>query len=173
MDVIAAAFRALPDRRLVMAGDGPEADRVRAAAGPNVEFAGSVTRERMRDLLRGARAFLFAAEEDFGILPVEAQACGTPVIAYGRGGALETVRDRAAGRPTGQFFLEQTRGRPRCGGAPLRDGVPADRSARLRDQRRALLDAAVPRRVHGIRRRRMARIRARRVIIGPPWSEAY
>ena len=108
MDLIAAAFRALPDRRLVMAGDGPEADLVRAAAGPNVEFVGRVTRERMRDLLRGARAFLFAAEEDFGILPVEAQACGTPVIAYGRGGALETVRDRAAGRPTGQFFAEQT-----------------------------------------------------------------
>jgi len=108
MDVIAAAFQALPDRRLVMAGDGPEADRVRAAAGPNVEFAGRVTRERMRDLLRGARAFVFAAEEDFGILPVEAQACGTPVIAYGRGGALETVRDHAAGRPTGQFFLAQT-----------------------------------------------------------------
>ena len=108
MDMIAAAFRALPDRRLIMAGDGPEADRVRAAAGPNVEFVGRVTRERMRDLLRGARAFLFAAEEDFGILPVEAQACGTPVIAYGRGGALETVRDRAAGRPTGQFFAAQT-----------------------------------------------------------------
>ncbi|MFO1316104.1 MAG: glycosyltransferase [Burkholderiales bacterium] len=108
MDLIARAFRDLPDRRLVMAGDGPERERVRAAAGPNVEFAGAVSREAMRDLLRGARAFVFAAEEDFGILPVEAQACGTPVVAYGRGGARETVRDRADGHPTGLFFDEQT-----------------------------------------------------------------
>jgi glycosyltransferase involved in cell wall biosynthesis len=102
MDLIAAAFRALPERRLIVAGDGPEAARVRAAAGPNVEFVGDVSRERMRALLRGARAFVFAAEEDFGILPVEAQACGTPVIAYGRGGTRETVRDRA--HPSGLFF---------------------------------------------------------------------
>ena len=172
MDLIAAAFRALPHRRLVMAGDGPESDRVRAAAGPNVEFAGHVTRERMRELLRGARAFVFAAEEDFGILPVEAQACGTPVIAYGRGGALETVRDRAAGHPTGQFFVEQTADALAAAVRRLRDGVPADRSARLHGQRRALLHAAVPRRVHRIRRRGAARIRPRRRIIGPPWSEA-
>lgn len=108
IDLIAAAFRALPERRLIVAGDGPEAARVHAAAGPNVEFVGEVSRERMRDLLRGARAFVFAAEEDFGILPVEAQACGTPVIAYGRGGARETVRDRANGRPTGVFFDVQS-----------------------------------------------------------------
>jgi len=108
MDLIAAAFRALPDRRLIVAGDGPAAARVCAAAGPNVEFVGEVPRERMRDLLRGARAFVFAAEEDFGILPVEALACGTPVIAYGRGGARETVRDRASGHPTGVFFDVQS-----------------------------------------------------------------
>jgi glycosyltransferase involved in cell wall biosynthesis len=108
MDLIAAAFRDLPERRLVIGGDGPEAARVRAAAGPNVEFVGEVSRERMRDLLRGARAFVFAAEEDFGILPVEAQACGTPVIAYSQGGARETVRGSAAGRPTGLFFDVQT-----------------------------------------------------------------
>jgi len=108
MDLVARAFRDLPDRRLVMAGDGPEHARVRDAAGPNVEFAGAVSQEAMRDLLRGARAFVFAAEEDFGILPVEAQACGTPVIAYGRGGARETIHDRADGHPTGRFFAEQT-----------------------------------------------------------------
>jgi glycosyltransferase involved in cell wall biosynthesis len=108
MDVIAAAFRDLPERRLIVAGDGPEAIRVRRAGGLNVEFVGEVSRERMRDLLRGARAFLFAAEEDFGILPLEAQACGTAVIAYGRGGARETVRDRSQGRPTGLFFAAQT-----------------------------------------------------------------
>ncbi len=109
IDAIAAAFAQLPQERLVIAGDGPEASRVRAAAGANVTFAGEVSRERMRDLLRNARAFVFAAEEDFGILPVEAQACGTPVIVYGKGGVTETVLD--AGRsatPTGRFFDAQT-----------------------------------------------------------------
>jgi glycosyltransferase involved in cell wall biosynthesis len=72
-----------------------------------VELLGEVSRERLRDLLRGARAFLFAAEEDFGILPVEAQACGTPVIAYGRGGVLETVIATGAGR-TGMLFHERS-----------------------------------------------------------------
>ncbi len=108
MDLVAEAFAALPDARLVIAGTGPEEPRVRAAALSNVEFMGHVTRERMRDLLRGARAFIFAAEEDFGILPVEAQACGTPVIAYGRGGARETVRPLGEARPTGLLFPEQT-----------------------------------------------------------------
>jgi glycosyltransferase involved in cell wall biosynthesis len=108
VDLIVAAFRALPGRRLVVVGDGPEAPRVRAAAGPNVEFVGEVARDRLRDLLRAARAFVFAADEDFGKLPVEAQACGTPVIAYGRGGALETVRGPDDPRPTGLFFPTQS-----------------------------------------------------------------
>jgi glycosyltransferase involved in cell wall biosynthesis len=107
VDAIVAAFHDLPDRRLLVVGDGPEAPRVRAAAGTNVEFVGEVPRKRLRELLQGARAFLFAADEDFGILPVEAQACGTPVIAYGRGGALETVTADGA-RRTGAFFYEQT-----------------------------------------------------------------
>ena len=108
VDLIVAAFRELPGRRLVVVGDGPDAARVRAAAGPNVEFVGEVARERLRALLRGARAFLFAAEEDFGILPLEAQAVGTPVIALGRGGVLETVRGLDNRVPTGVFFVEQT-----------------------------------------------------------------
>ena len=107
IDVIAAAFRELPELRLIVAGAGPEAARIKAAAGANVEFAGHVPRERMRELLRGARAFVFAAEEDFGILPVEAQACGTPVIAYGQGGARETLRGVGRDRPTGLFFDAQ------------------------------------------------------------------
>lgn len=108
VDVIVAAFRELPAERLIVAGDGPEATRVRAAAGPNVEFVGEVPRERLRELLRGARAFLFAAEEDFGILPVEAQAVGTPVVALARGGALETIRGQDDAAPTGVFFDAQT-----------------------------------------------------------------
>jgi glycosyltransferase involved in cell wall biosynthesis len=108
MDLIARAFAQLPDRRLVIVGDGPDAAKVRAAAGPNVTLAGHTSRDRLRELLRGARAFLFAAEEDFGIAPLEAQACGVPVIAYGRGGATETVRGLDSPRPTGVHFAEQT-----------------------------------------------------------------
>jgi glycosyltransferase involved in cell wall biosynthesis len=108
VDLIATAFRDLPHRRLVVVGDGPQAKRVRSAAGPNVELVGEVAPERLRELLRGARAFVFAALEDFGILPVEAQACGTPVIAYGKGGALETVRSDMTSDATGAFFPSQT-----------------------------------------------------------------
>lgn len=110
VDIIAQAFagESLPDRRLVIVGDGPDASKVRAAAGPNVTFAGRVDRERLRALLRGARAFVFAADEDFGIAPVEAQACGIPVIACALGGVLETVRGADTIDPTGLFFQEQS-----------------------------------------------------------------
>lgn len=103
MPLIAAAFRAMPERRLVMIGDGPEMAKARAAAGPNVTFLGHLPRGEMRQWLRRARGFVFAAEEDFGIAPVEALACGTPVVAYGRGGVLETVAADA-----GVFFDAQT-----------------------------------------------------------------
>ena len=103
-----------------------------AAAGPNVEFVGEVPRERLRDLLRGARAFVFAAEEDFGILPVEAQACGTPVIAYGRGGALETVRDDGTGTATGMFFGEPTAEAITAAVRAFDEALPTIRAARCR-----------------------------------------
>jgi glycosyltransferase involved in cell wall biosynthesis len=108
MDLVVAAFRRMPDKRLIVTGDGPEARRIRDAAGPNVEFVGLVPEHRLRELLQGARAFVFAAEEDFGMLPVEAQACGTPVIAYGRGGVLETVIPLGKPRATGVLFGEQS-----------------------------------------------------------------
>ncbi len=107
IDMIVSAFRALADRRLVVIGDGPDAAKVRAAAGGNVEMVGRLGRDDVRTYLRRARAFVFAAEEDFGILPVEAQACGTPVIAFGRGGVTETVRGEEGGEPTGVFYVEQ------------------------------------------------------------------
>jgi glycosyltransferase involved in cell wall biosynthesis len=109
--LIVEAFRHRPDRQLVVIGDGPERARVRALAGPNVTVLGHVTRPQLRHELRRARALLFAAEEDFGILPVEAQACGTPVLALGAGGALESVQHDAggtAGAATGRFFPEPT-----------------------------------------------------------------
>jgi glycosyltransferase involved in cell wall biosynthesis len=106
--VIVEAFKRMPHRRLVVIGDGPDMAKVKAAAGPNVEILGHQEPAALVDYMQRARGFLFAAQEDFGISPVEAQACGTPVIAYGRGGALETIRDLHEPDPTGLFFHGQT-----------------------------------------------------------------
>ncbi|MFX1767547.1 glycosyltransferase family 4 protein [Paraburkholderia sp. A1RI-2L] len=106
IDLIVEAFSRMPGKRLVVIGDGPDMQKVRAKAGPNVEVMGYQPFSVLHDRMRRAKAFVFAAEEDFGISVVEAQACGTPVIAYGKGGALETVRDSGP-RPTGLFFEEQ------------------------------------------------------------------
>ena len=97
VDVIAAAFRLLPDRELVVIGDGPELARVTAAAGPNVRLLGRLADQERDRWLATARAFIFVADEDFGIAPLEAQACGAPVIALDRGGAAETIRGLDAG----------------------------------------------------------------------------
>lgn len=106
--LIVEAFASMPDKRLIVIGDGPEISAARAVAGPNVTIMGYQPKNVLLDHMQRARAFIFAAEEDFGIIPVEAQACGTPVIAYGRGGSLETVRgDESPGR-TGVHFHEQT-----------------------------------------------------------------
>ncbi|MDX1921775.1 MAG: glycosyltransferase family 4 protein [Alphaproteobacteria bacterium] len=102
--LIVEAFARMPDKRLVVIGDGPEHDAARQVAGPHIEFLGRQSRSVVIDYMQRAKAFVFAAEEDFGIVPVEAQGCGTPVIAYGKGGALETVVDGK----TGVFFAEQT-----------------------------------------------------------------
>jgi glycosyltransferase involved in cell wall biosynthesis len=104
---IAQAFQALPDHKLIVVGDGTEMARVKAAAGPNVEVLGYQPGKALVDLMQRAKAFIFAAEEDFGITPVEAQACGTPVIAFGRGGATETIRGLDQSKPTGLFFNRQ------------------------------------------------------------------
>ena len=104
MAMIAEAFTRTPERRLVMSGDGPEFERIKRLAGPNVQLVGHQPREKFVHYMQRARAFVFAAEEDFGIVPVEAMACGTPVIAFGRGGATETVVDGV----TGVHFDRQT-----------------------------------------------------------------
>lgn len=108
IDLIVEAFAAMPERRLVVIGDGPQMSVVRAKAAPNVTILGYQPFEVLRDHMQRARAFVFAAEEDFGIAVVEAQACGTPVIAYGKGGALETVVPMGDARPTGLYFRSQT-----------------------------------------------------------------
>ncbi len=91
-------------KRLVVVGSGVERRRLERRAGANTEFLGWVEFEQLHGLLQGAQALLFPGEEDFGIVPLEAMACGTPVVAYGTGGVLETVQP---GR-TGIFFQEQT-----------------------------------------------------------------
>jgi glycosyltransferase involved in cell wall biosynthesis len=113
IDLAAEAFASMPEKKLILVGDGPEMDNIRKKCGPNVECIGFQPPEVMRDHLSRAKAFIFPSEEDFGIVPVEAQACGTPVIAFARGGALETVvsPEAAAARgvsPTGLFFEEQS-----------------------------------------------------------------
>lgn len=108
MDLIVEAFTRMKDKRLVVIGDGPEFKKLKAIAGPNVELLGYQPFDTLRSWMERAKAFVFAAEEDFGITPVEAQACGTPVIAYGKGGALETVVPETGPGPTGIFFGEQT-----------------------------------------------------------------
>lgn len=106
--LIVEAFASMPDKKLVIIGDGPDMERIKAAATANVQILGFQPFESLRDHMQRSKAFIFAAEEDFGIAPVEAQACGTPVIAYGRGGALETVKGLDHEKPTGLFFDEQT-----------------------------------------------------------------
>ncbi len=104
LDLIVEAFAGMPDRKLVVIGDGPEMDRVKSKAEANTEILGYQSNDVLQDYMQRAKAFVFAAQEDFGIVPVEAQACGTPVIAYGRGGVSETVIPGE----TGVFFHKQT-----------------------------------------------------------------
>lgn len=108
VDLLVEAFSQLPAKQLVVIGDGPEYARLRAKAPPNVRFLGYQNADTLCRTMQKARAFLFAAQEDFGIVLVEAQGCGTPVIALGKGGALETVRSLDHPRPSGLFFSDQS-----------------------------------------------------------------
>lgn len=108
MDLLAEAFSAMPDKKLILIGEGPDLEKVRAKAGPNVQVMGRQPWSVVVDHLQRAKAFVFAAEEDFGIAPVEAQACGTPIIGYGRGGLLESTVPHPNPFPTAVYFKEQT-----------------------------------------------------------------
>lgn len=107
IDIIVEAFSHMPEKKLVVIGDGSEMTKIKSKASKNVEILGYQSNNVMEEHMRKAKAFVFAAEEDFGITPVEAQACGTPVIAFGKGGALETIRPFGTNSPTGLFFDKQ------------------------------------------------------------------
>ncbi|SXF54940.1 glycosyltransferase family 4 protein [Klebsiella variicola] len=107
IDLIVEAFSSMPDKTLVVIGDGSEMNKIKSKASRNIEILGYQPNEVLVDYMQNAKAFVFAAEEDFGITPVEAMACGTPVIAFGKGGALETIRPLGESEPTGIFFDSQ------------------------------------------------------------------
>jgi glycosyltransferase involved in cell wall biosynthesis len=113
-EIVIEAFRKLGEK-LIVTGDGPELDRLKHMAAPNIEFTGWIDKNKLRDYYRGCRALIFPGVEDFGIIPVEAQACGKPVIAYGEGGVLDTVTGPTIdnykehdGFKSGLFFPEQS-----------------------------------------------------------------
>ena len=106
--LIVEAFNEMPDKQLVVIGDGPEYGKIKEIAKGNIVLMGYQPFVVLKEKMQKAKAFVFAAEEDFGITPVEAQACGTPVIAYGKGGALETIRGQECEDSTGLFFYRQT-----------------------------------------------------------------
>ncbi|MGG8211127.1 glycosyltransferase family 4 protein [Klebsiella aerogenes] len=110
IDLIVDAFNEMPEKKLVVVGDGSEMDKIKSKAKGNIEILGYQPNNIMQKHMQNAKAFVFAAEEDFGITPVEAQACGTPVIAFGKGGVLETIIPEGNQSPTGVFFDTQEPG---------------------------------------------------------------
>ena len=104
IDTIIEAFNKMPDKKLIVIGGGPNLEAYRKLAKDNVTVMGYQPFDMLKEKMQHAKAFVFAADEDFGMIPIEAQSCGTPVIAYGHGGSLETVN----GGKTGLFFNEQT-----------------------------------------------------------------
>lgn len=106
--LIIEAFSRMPEKQLIVIGNGPEFDRCQKLAGSNITLLGHQSSADLKVYLQRAKAFVFAAEEDFGIAPLEAQACGTPVIAFGKGAVLETIRGTQTEHPTGLFFESQT-----------------------------------------------------------------
>ncbi len=108
IDLIVETFaKKLPNENLIVIGDGPDRKKIEKLAKSNIRFLGHTSFESLQDYISKAKAFIFAAHEDFGISPIEAQSCGTPVIAYGKGGALETIKGLEQVNPTGVFFNEQ------------------------------------------------------------------
>ncbi len=102
--LVIEAFNQMPDKKLVVIGGGPDLQAYRKLARENTMVMGYQPFDTLKVKMQHAKAFIFAADEDFGMIPIEAESCGTPVIAYGHGGSLETVCENK----TGLFFKEQT-----------------------------------------------------------------
>jgi glycosyltransferase involved in cell wall biosynthesis len=103
IDLIVDSFKKMPDKKLVVIGSGPEKEKIKNKSTPYIDILGYQDFETLRDYMQKAKAFIFAAEEDFGIVPIEALSCGTPVIALNKGGTAETIQDGI----TGIHFAEQ------------------------------------------------------------------
>jgi glycosyltransferase involved in cell wall biosynthesis len=97
IDLIISAFNKMPEKKLIVIGNGPEYKKLKNMAGSNIYLMGYQTFDVLREKMQKAKAFIYAAEEDFGIVPVEAQACGTPVIGFAKGGLEETVIHKQTG----------------------------------------------------------------------------
>lgn len=108
IDVIVEAFTQMPDKKLVVIGDGPDFKKIQQKASKNISLLGYQDFNQLKKCMQNAKAFLFAAKEDFGIVPIEAQACGTPVIGLEAGALKETIRGIEGPDPTGVFFDEQS-----------------------------------------------------------------
>lgn len=153
--MIIQAFAQMPDKHLVVIGTGPELEKAKELATPNVTLMGYQSFAVLLHHMQRARAFVFAAEEDFGIAPIEAQACGTPVIAYGRGGVLETVHGLDHPRPTGVFYPAQTAAsliaavrqfeeeQPRITAVACRENALRFSAERFKQEMKAFVDARV------------------------------
>lgn len=114
INLIVEAFSKIPNKKLIVGGIGPDFNKIKKTATSNVVLLGYLDQSRLLSLIQDSKAFIFAAEEDFGIAPIEAQACGIPVIAFGRGGVLETIVGSYASAntikasDTGVLFEQQT-----------------------------------------------------------------
>lgn len=97
VEQIVLAFNEMPDKKLIVAGVGPELQKIRKLAKPNIEFTGYLSMVQLKTYMKNCKSFISAALEDFGIAPIEAQACGTPVICLGKGGTKETIIDGKTG----------------------------------------------------------------------------
>lgn len=97
VDLIVNAFAAMADKKLIVVGDGPDYDKLKSIATQNVSFTGYLSTAGLNQYLKTAKAFIFAADEDFGIAPIESLACGTPVIAFNKGGTAETIKNGTYG----------------------------------------------------------------------------
>src|SRR5690606_30921976 len=97
IEQIVRAFNEMPNKKLIVAGEGPDFEKIKKLARENIDLVGFISNEELKNYMKNCKAFVFAALEDFGIVPVEAQACGTPVICLGKGGAKETVIHQKTG----------------------------------------------------------------------------